>query len=130
MTARQRDDRDHRHIRLLLSFLLTPGANCVDVGAYQGLVLAEMVRIAPFGRRVAYEPLADRAEVLQRHFPGVDVRQRGVSDATRTAVFYRALDRPPVAGCSRPMETRPKLNHSSCGPNRWMRRWPPGTGRL
>jgi hypothetical protein len=28
------------------------------------------------------------------------------------------------------METRPKLNHSSCGPNRWMRRWPPGTGRL
>lgn len=98
MTANQRDDRDHRHIRLLLSFLLTPEANCVDVGAYEGLVLAEMVRLAPRGRHIAYEPLPDRAEVLRRRFSGVEVRQCAVSDAARNAVFHRALEHPAYSG--------------------------------
>lgn len=98
MTSNQRDDRDHRHIRLLLSFLLAPEANCVDVGAYEGLVLAEMVRLAPRGRHIAYEPLPDRAEVLRRSFPGVEVRQRAVSDAARTAIFHRALEHPAYSG--------------------------------
>lgn len=98
MTASQRDDRDHRHIRLLLSFLLTPEANCIDVGAYEGLVLAEMVRLAPRGHHIAYEPLPDRAEALRRRFPDVEVRQRAVSDAGRSTVFHRGREHPAYSG--------------------------------
>jgi FkbM family methyltransferase len=98
MTASQRDDRDHRHIRLLLSFVLAPEANCVDVGAFEGLVLAEMVRVAPRGRHIAYEPLPDRAGLLRQRFTGVEIRERAVSDAARTTVFHRALEHPALSG--------------------------------
>ena len=57
---------------------LTSDANCVDVGANVGDVLAEMVQIAPLGHHVAFEPLPELASVLTRRFPDVEVRNAAV----------------------------------------------------
>ena len=69
-----RDHRDNEHLTALLAAVLAPDANCVDIGAHTGGVLRDMVRCAPAGRHVAFEPLPELAAALAREFPGVDVR--------------------------------------------------------
>src|SRR5579885_1102681 len=49
--------RDNAAIRLLFSFVLHADSICIDVGAHQGSMLSDMVRVAPLGRHIAYEPL-------------------------------------------------------------------------
>ncbi len=77
----KRDRIDNQNLRLLLTFVLTEGANCIDIGAHKGAALAEMVRVAPYGKHIAYEPLPLLHKYLVDHFPTVDVRLAAVSNA-------------------------------------------------
>jgi FkbM family methyltransferase len=86
--ASRRDRRDGRQLRLLLS-MLPEDANCIDIGANMGVVLREIVRVAPRGRHIAYEPLPELAAELAREFPQVDVRAAAVSDHAGEATFHR-----------------------------------------
>ena len=83
------DRRDSELIRRLISWSLAPDSSCVDVGAHGGSVLSEIVRVAPHGRHIAYEPLPHLAEQLRASFPVVDVRCAALSDHAGTASFAR-----------------------------------------
>jgi FkbM family methyltransferase len=74
-------------MRLLLAFALSPDSNCVDVGAHKGSLLAEVVRLAPLGRHIAYEPLPHLYEGLAARFTEVDVRCAALSDRTGRSTF-------------------------------------------
>jgi FkbM family methyltransferase len=52
-------------------------------------VLREIVRCAPHGQHIAYEPLPELAARLAREFPEVDVRNAAVSNKTGKSDFYR-----------------------------------------
>jgi len=86
---RRRDQRDNRQIELLLAYTLAEDANCIDIGASEGLILRHMVRLAPRGRHVAFEPLPDLAAGLRSAFPAVDVRQCALYDEAGTQPFHR-----------------------------------------
>jgi FkbM family methyltransferase len=88
-SERRRDWQDNRHIELLLAYTLREDANCVDVGASEGDILRHMVRLAPRGRHIAFEPLPDLAARLRTRFPGVDVRQCALYDEAGTRAFHR-----------------------------------------
>jgi FkbM family methyltransferase len=75
-----------------LAATLPVDANCVDVGANVGGILEEFVRLAPHGRHIAFEPLPDIAQRLQRRFPDVDVRCVALSDEPGEATFHRDVD--------------------------------------
>jgi FkbM family methyltransferase len=90
----RRDRRDARHLELLLAFTLRVDSNCVDVGANVGDVLRHMLRLAPRGHHVAFEPLPDLAAELRRRFERVDVHPSALSDAAGTATFYRVRESP------------------------------------
>jgi FkbM family methyltransferase len=94
----RRDRRDTEHLRLLLSFLLTRDANCIDVGAHLGEALEEMLRVAPEGRHIAFEPLPDFHARLVEEFPGVDVRNVALSDHEGEASFTYVRTRPGYSG--------------------------------
>src|SRR5437868_6562966 len=66
---------DEAHLRLLLAWALDEGANCVDVGANVGDVLRDIVRCAPRGKHIAFEPLPDLQAQLCRDFPSVEVHR-------------------------------------------------------
>jgi len=83
------DRRDSELIRRLIAWSLGPGSSCVDVGAHGGSVLAEIVRVAPRGRHIAYEPLPHLADQLHASFPDVDVRCAALSNHSGTASFAR-----------------------------------------
>jgi FkbM family methyltransferase len=85
----RRDRRDMRNLRLLLELTLAEDAGCVDVGANVGAVLRDLVRVAPRGHHIAFEPLPEHAAELARRFPQVDVREAAVSDHVGEATFHR-----------------------------------------
>ena len=92
-TAR-RDHRDNEHLTAILAGCLAVDANCVDVGAHNGDVLRDIVRCAPQGRHIAFEPLPENAAALQREFPGVDVHQAALSDAAGEHEFGHLVSDP------------------------------------
>jgi FkbM family methyltransferase len=85
----RRDWRDMHQLRLLLAYVLQEDSNCIDVGASVGDVLRQIVRVAPRGSHVAFEPLPDLAADLSTRFPTVDVRATALSDVSGTASFHR-----------------------------------------
>ena len=92
------DIRDTELLVALMERVLEPDSDCLDVGAPAGSVLAEMVRLAPRGRHVAWEPLPDFAEDLRRRFPDVEVRQAALSDAPGEREFAHVLADPGWSG--------------------------------
>lgn len=94
----KRDRLDNEHLRLLIAFCLREDDNCIDVGAHSGALLREMVRCAPGGHHIAYEPLPELAAQLKVEFPGVDVRNAAVSNQVGEAAFFRIAEDPMQSG--------------------------------
>jgi FkbM family methyltransferase len=85
------DIRDQELLVELLERSLRPDSDCLDIGAHSGAVLSEMVRLAPQGRHVAWEPLPELAALLRSRFPSVEVRQAALSDAPGERDFARVV---------------------------------------
>ena len=94
----RREFVDARNLRLLMAFALPEDANCIDVGAHSGTVLSEIVRLAPQGMHVAYEPLPRYYKYLVEHFPSVDVRQVAASNEAGTRSFTYLKSTPGRSG--------------------------------
>jgi FkbM family methyltransferase len=98
--AYRREGIDNRSLRLLLTFALKENSNCIDVGAYRGAVLAEIVRVAPYGRHIAYEPSPCMHKRLVECFPTVDVRRAAVSNEAGERSFAFLKHMPAHSGFS------------------------------
>jgi FkbM family methyltransferase len=92
------DMRDHERLVALLEEMLEPDADCLDIGAHEGAVLKEIVRVAPDGRHVAWEPLPAFARGLRGRFPMVEIREAALSDAPGDRSFAHILDDPGWSG--------------------------------
>jgi FkbM family methyltransferase len=107
-----RNRRDDAHLRAVMAAVLAPDSNGIDVGANIGEVLSTLVRLAPQGRHIAYEPLPELAGALAERFPGVDVRCAALAGAPGEATFYRRADAPsrsalrPLGGPTEPLPVR------------------------
>jgi FkbM family methyltransferase len=93
-----RERRDMENLRRLIAFTLRHDSCCVDVGAHRGAVLQEIVRVAPAGRHLAFEPLAHLAAQLRTRFPSVEVHQAALSSHTGASSFEHV--RGDAEGCS------------------------------
>jgi FkbM family methyltransferase len=98
---------DEENIRLLLSFSLSLDSNCIDVGCNEGEVLAEIIRVAPNGRHIAYEPLPHLHQQLVTLFPRVDIRQAALSNSEGTNQFLFVKNLPGYSGLRRRAYPRP-----------------------
>jgi FkbM family methyltransferase len=94
----RRSQLDDRNLRLLLSFCLRADSNCIDVGSYKGWVLAEMLRTAPLGHHIAYEPLPHLAQALATRFPKAEVRCAALSNVEGTSSFRHVKNHPAWSG--------------------------------
>ncbi len=92
------DIRDTQLLVALLEEMLEPDSDCLDVGAHAGSVLREMVRLAPRGRHVAWEPLPAFAARLREQFPGVEVREAALGDRAGTRSFAHVIEDPGWSG--------------------------------
>ena len=69
-----------------------------DIGAHSGSVLRDILRIAPHGRHVAFEPLPAMAATLRSSFPDTDIREVALSDRTGTSSFVHVVNDPAYSG--------------------------------
>jgi FkbM family methyltransferase len=81
--------------------ILAPDSVCLDVGANEGGILREMVRAAPLGAHVAFEPIPRLASQLRRKFPGVRIHQVAIGDATGESEFLLVQRAPGYSGLRR-----------------------------
>lgn len=94
----EREPVAERTLHVALAAILRPDSSAIDVGANVGAVLESIVRIAPQGRHMAFEPLPGLCAALAERFPGVEVEQVALSDAAGTAEFTHVLDAPAYSG--------------------------------
>jgi FkbM family methyltransferase len=92
------DIRDHERLVALMERELRADSDCLDVGAHAGSVLREIVRLAPRGRHVAWEPLPAFAAVLRERFAGVEVREAALADEARERELTHVLEEPGWSG--------------------------------
>ena len=103
-----RDRRDYEAMRVLFAGALAPDSNCIDVGSCLGVVLHEMVRCAPEGRHIAYEPIPELFTALTGRFPQVDVRQAALSSQPGEKTFVHLPERPGYSHLRRETEAEPE----------------------
>lgn len=94
----RRELRDEHGLHVALASILRADSCAVDVGANEGNVLKRIVRIAPGGEHIAFEPIPALHRRLVEAFPGVDVRQAALSDVAGTTEFVHVLDAPAYSG--------------------------------
>jgi FkbM family methyltransferase len=94
----RRERRDNDALRVVLAATLAPDGSAIDIGAHRGEVLRDMVRLAPLGRHIAFEPLPDLHAELTRMFPGVDVRDAALSDEPGQTRFVHVRTSPAYSG--------------------------------
>lgn len=96
--AERREALDRHAMLMLIAATLRPNAQAIDVGAHRGAVLREIVRVAPIGNHLAYEPLPDCYAYLRREFPQVEVRNVALSDQTGETSFIEVEAAPEYSG--------------------------------
>ena len=96
--AARRDRLDNERLRQLLAFSLQEDSNCIDIGCHRGEILREMLRLAPRGRHIAYEPVPASHARLVEELPAADVRHAAVSDGAGEATFTVVPDMPSFSG--------------------------------
>jgi FkbM family methyltransferase len=91
----------------VMSRVLKPTSSGVDVGAFDGHLLARMVTYAPSGRHYAVEPLPEKAAELEIRFPQVCVLRVALSDANGQTDFQHVVTNPAYSGLRRRRYDRP-----------------------
>lgn len=94
----ERETLDRLAMNVLIAATLPRDGHAIDIGAHRGGVLREILRVAPEGRHIAYEPLPDCYEYLRAEFPQVDVRNAAVSDQSGETSFLHVVAAPEFSG--------------------------------
>jgi FkbM family methyltransferase len=101
LAAVRRNVDEHAAIARALAHSLSPDSCTIDVGCNRGLVLRDIVRHAPHGHHIAYEPIPSLAQSLRRDFPTVDIREAALSDRPGQATFVHVSGLDTYSGLSR-----------------------------
>src|SRR5215469_9444760 len=94
----QHDHMEAQRLHKLLRTLLKEDSNCIDIGAYRGRMLADIMQLSPLGKHIAYEPLPHLYSYLVRRFPTVDVRQAAVSNSEGETSYTYVKNAPAESG--------------------------------
>ena len=81
-----------KQTRAIMSRILSEDSNCIDVGANEGIFTKEMLKYAPSGKHMAFEPLPDLANDLSDKYPQVDVHGCALSDVNAPSTFQHVTN--------------------------------------
>jgi FkbM family methyltransferase len=77
---------------------LRKDSNCIDVGAYRGETLRDMLKLAPLGKTYAFEPIEENCHYISKKYKRAIVHNIALSDKTGEATFYHVIGRPARSG--------------------------------
>ena len=101
---------EERRLDRVIARCVRSDSNCIDVGAHIGSTLSTLVRLAPRGRHIAFEPLREKADWIARKFPEVDVRAIALADRAGAVDFLEDLTDSGYSGLRRAPRARTRLH--------------------
>lgn len=101
-----RDRQDYEAMCILFAATLASDSNCIDIGCFRGLIIRQILRCAPEGRHIAYEPIPELCTALVAQFPQVEVRQTALSSRPGQSTFVYLTDRPGYSHLPRTRDPR------------------------
>lgn len=85
----------------IMSRVLKKDSNCIDIGANEGTILRDMLKLAPRGDHIAVEPIPELADQLTERYPNVEVHQCALSNEVGTSTFQMVTNNPGYSGLRR-----------------------------
>jgi len=82
--------------------ILFDSANCLDIGCHLGSTLSDILRLAPKGNHIAFEPTSYKARWLKQKFPEIEIRDIALSDTSGETKFYVNTGRSGFSGLGKP----------------------------
>lgn len=80
--------REGERIRAVMKRVIGADTNCIDIGCHYGSMLGTMVRLAPCGRHIAFEPTPQKVRFLRNKFADVTIHEVALSDADGETTFW------------------------------------------
>lgn len=85
-------------IETILRQVIQPSSNCIDIGCHLGLMLDTIVKYAPNGNHLAFEPTPYKAHWLRQKFPDVEIREVALGDQAGEVTFYQNTNQSGFSG--------------------------------
>lgn len=96
-----RNQKYDRQTLAIMKRVLNEDSNCIDVGCHKGEVMDEILKIAPKGKHVGFEPIPEYVEFLQKKYSADDrvtILQNALSDSNSEAEFNWVKNAPAYSG--------------------------------
>jgi FkbM family methyltransferase len=88
-----------RLTKLVLKKSLSENSNCIDVGCHKGEILDEILRLAPKGKHLAFEPIPTFYEALKAKYQlAAKIYPYALSDSKGNATFNYVRNAPAYSG--------------------------------
>jgi len=89
--------------------IIQPDSNCIDIGCHIGSSLSLIMRSAPHGKHLAFEPVPEKAMWLSRKFPEVEVKPLALGEKREKLTFYQDTSRPGFSGFAKDLTSQDKV---------------------
>ena len=96
--AQDRGTKYDRETYMVMQRVLGRNSNCVDIGAYRGEILRQMLKLSPEGRIFAFEPVRGNYLYLKEKYKKAEIFNVALTDRAGTADFFHATGRPALSG--------------------------------
>ena len=99
--ALTRNQKYDAYTRKILEYSLKPGSNCIDIGCHKGEILDLMIKCAPTGKKIGFEPLPELYNFLVSKYsndPNVTIKPTALYDKSGTTTFHHVLNAPAYSG--------------------------------
>lgn len=100
---------ESKRVDIVMKQIIQPSSNCIDIGCHIGSSLSSILRYAPQGKHMAFEPVPWKADWLKKKFPEVDVKAMALGVSNKECVFYINASRPGFSGFSRNTENEDRI---------------------
>ncbi len=96
-----RNQKYDAYTKKIIQQSLKPDSNCIDVGCHKGEILDLMMKGAPQGKKIGFEPIPFFYQYLTGKYSGdqlVKIYPTALYDNTGTTVFQHVLNAPAYSG--------------------------------
>ena len=110
-TQNQRYDQQTKKV---LKLVLKSDSNCIDVGCHEGEVLEIMLKHAPKGNHIGFEPIPELFQSLEEKFPpNCSFYQIGLSNKKGSSTFNHVISNPGYSGIKKRKYDKPNEKDQS-----------------
>lgn len=72
----------------IFSEFISQNTNCIDIGCHIGSVIEQFVKLSPFGKHMAIEPIPYKAAWLRKKYPQVIIKEVALGESNGELPFY------------------------------------------